>query len=315
MASPRDLRLLAYFVEIVRAGSIRGAAARLSLSPAVVSEALSELEDIMGVTLLQRTTRSMQITAEGEDLLQHAALVVSAGDKAMARAHRAGGRPEGTVCLTLPTELSVSWLPPLLRAFEAAHPSVRLEVHADDGIVSLPSSGFDLAVRTTFSPKPSRDEKVCACIPLELVCAPALLDHAQRGAEESMEERLKRIGIIGQASGSRTHRVIEAFPRPQGGKTPGKSAEAKSLKITAPRRFVVNNQLVAQRLALEAFGCALLMRTNVAADLEARRLSPLHPDYGFGYVVCRALARDRYPNRPTQAFLAFLKTWQEKPDA
>lgn len=314
MASPKDLRLLSYYVEVVRAGSIRGAAARLSLSPAVVSEALTELEDIMGVTLVRRTTRSMQLTAEGEELLQHAALVVSAGDKAMATARKAGGKPRGTICVTLPTELSVAWLPPVLRAFEAAFPTIRLEVHADDSIVSLPSSGFDLAVRTTFSSKPSRDSDVCACIPLEVVCAPSLLEPPAGKADETLEQRLKRIGIIGQASGSRNHRTIEAFPRTRDQASKQRRANAKALKITAPRRFVVNNQLVAYQLALEGFGCSLLMRNNVAEDLDQGRLARIHPDYSFGFVICRALARDRYPNRPTQAFLDFLQDQEQQPD-
>lgn len=313
MASPKDLRLLSYYVEIVRAGSIRGAAARLSLSPAVVSEALSELEDIMGVTLVRRTTRSMQLTPEGEALLQHAALVVSAGDKAMATARRASGKATGTVCLTLPTELSVSWLPPVLRAFEASYPDIRLEVHADDTIVTLPSSNFDLAVRTTFSPKPSQDANVCACIPLEMVCAPDLLEKADSGPEESLEQRLMRIGIIGQASGSRNHRTIEAFPHPRKKSSSRASTALKALKITAPRRFVVNNQLVAHQLALEGFGSSLLMNNNVSNDLEKGRLARIHPAYSFGYVICRAVARDRYPNRPTQAFLDFLKDQEELP--
>lgn len=308
MISPKDLRLLAYYVEIVRAGSIRGAAARLTLSPAVVSEALSELEDIMGVTLVRRTTRSMQITAEGEELLQHAALVVSAGDRAMATARKDGGKPQGAVCLTLPTELSVAWLPPVLRAFEAEYPDIRLEVHADDAIVSLPSSGFDLAVRTTFSAKPSQESDVCACIPLEMVCAPFLLEQSEHKDEESLEQRLKRIGIIGQASGSRNHRTIEAFTKPKGENRRQEPSPSKSVKVNAPRRFVVNNQLVAHQLTLEGFGAALLMKTNVARDLKQGRLVSIHPAYSFGYVICRAIARDRYPSRPTQAFLDFLKT-------
>ena len=54
-----DFRLLYYFVEIVKAGSIRGAARHLRLSPAVVSTALSDLEAALSVTLIARTTRKM----------------------------------------------------------------------------------------------------------------------------------------------------------------------------------------------------------------------------------------------------------------
>lgn len=69
MASPKSLRLLSYFVHIARAGSISGPAARLRLSPAVVSESLPELEAEMGVTLAYRTTRSFTLTALGGAVL------------------------------------------------------------------------------------------------------------------------------------------------------------------------------------------------------------------------------------------------------
>ena len=236
MPKPRDLRLLLYFVEIARAGSIRAAAGKLGLSPAVVSEALSELEALVGVTLIRRTTRSMALTRDGEEMLEHAALVVSAGDQAMAVAKPSSSAVRGPVRITLPTEVAVGWFPPVLRAFEAQYPDVRVEVDAEDAIVALASSDLDLAVRTRFTLQPAGGKDLCTCLPLELVCVPQLAG----ASDEPLEAKLNRIGIIGVGA------------RPRGGRTLEVQDEAggTSQRLKAPVRFVVNNQLVAHRFAL-----------------------------------------------------------------
>ncbi len=293
MPKPRDLRLMLYFVEIARAGSIRGAASKLGLSPAVVSEALSELEAVVGVTLIRRTTRSMKLTKDGEEMLEHAAHSVSAADRAMAVARPAAATVRGTVRVTLPTEVAVGWFPPALRAFEAQYPAVRVEVDADDVMISLASSDLDLAIRTRFTPKPKAGRGICACLPLELVCAP---QHVESDLEESIDARLQRVGIIGAGGQRRGSRTIEV--------SSGEGAGFRALK--GPVRFSVNNQLVAHRLALEGFGSALLFRDGVQADLDSGRLVRLAPDHSFGFVACQAIARDKYPSRQAAALIDFL---------
>lgn len=293
MPKPRDLRLLLYFVEIARAGSIRAAAAKLGLSPAVVSEALSELEALVGVTLIRRTTRSMVLTPDGEDMLEHAALVVSAGDKAMAVARPSSSALSGPVRITAPTEVAVGWFPPLLRAFEASHPGVRVEVDAEDAMVALASSDLDLAIRTRFAERPKTGKDLCACLALELVCAPRQMG----AADEPLEARLERMGIIGTASRPR-----------RGGRTlvVRDDQDGSVRELTVPVRFSVNNQLVAHRFALEGFGSALLFRDGVAADLKAGRLVQAAPGYSFGFVTCQVVPRDKYPTRQAQALMAYL---------
>ena len=224
-------------------------------------------------------------------MLEHAAVVVSAADEAMAIAKPAASAVRGTLRITLATEVAVGWFPPLLRAFEARYRDVRVLVDAEDTMVALASSDIDIAIRTRFTPKPKSGRSICACLPLELVCAPHKLN-----LEEDVEDRLNRLGIIGVGDQRRGGRAIEV----QG---PGEGA-FRALKL--PVRFAVNNQLVAHRFALEGFGCALLFEDSVRADLEAGRLVPAAPGYQFGFVTCQAIARDKYPSRQAQAFLNFL---------
>lgn len=290
MASPRDLRLLAYFVQIVRAGSIRGAAGQLSLSPAVMSEALASLEDLVGATLIRRTTRSMALTEAGSAFFEQASAAVAAADRAMILGKQRDRRPTGTVRITLPVELSVAWFPPLLRRFESEHGEVRVEVHADDEMVSLQTSAFDMALRTEFDRTGRSDRDTCLREPLELVCAPALADLL----EGKLEARLARIGMIGTSAIARGRRRIIAFPK-------DRRRRGAGIEVQAPTRFSVNSQLVAHRLALEGFGAALLIGLTAADDLASGHLIRVDEGHDFGFVLGRVMMRDRHP---TMAALA-----------
>ena len=132
-----DFRLLYYFIEIVNAGSIRGAARKLGLSPAVVSAALSDLEAAVSATLISRTTRQMKLTDTGTAVFAKANDAVASVRAAMETPGQQPASLTGKVSITLPTELATIWLPPLLNRFRHLYPDVRTAVNADDAAVDL----------------------------------------------------------------------------------------------------------------------------------------------------------------------------------
>lgn len=285
MAVHRDFRLLGYFVNVVRAGSIRGAAERLSISPAVVSEALTELEALMDVTLLQRSTRSMKLTAAGRAVFEPAADMVMAAEAALRLGGDAAQRLSGTVRMTISGELCLNWLPARLRKFELLQPTVKVEVTIDDSAMDLASSDFDLAVRAAFALRKGDIDHAIDYLPLECVCAPALIAKA-----ESLRARLTRIGIIGPTAGADGLRRITTLPR--GG------SSRRATRLNVPCRFRSKDHVAAHRLALEGFGAAVLMAPTVADDLETGRLVRLSDKHAFGYAALTVPMRDR---RPTAA--------------
>ena len=265
--NPGDFRLLAYFVDVVRAGSIRGGARKLRLSPAVVSAALKDLEAAVGATLLTRTTRSMALTEAGTQIYEQAVDALASVEAAMVS--RSGDlRPVGgRLAVTLPVELAVTQLPGWLRTFEARYPDVKLQVHAEDQALNLSQSEFDLAVRAEFHERPRRGPDICANVKLELVCAPERL--ADLG--EGLEERLEHVSFIATAGQARNGhlRVIE------------KSTGEKQVVPIQPK-FTANNHYVGQEFARRGFGCALLMSPSVKDDLEHGRLVRLSEAHDFG---------------------------------
>ena len=147
---PRDFRLLFYFREVARAGSIRAGSEVLGVKSPVVSQAMRELEDLLGVTLMRRTTRSLiltdsgqQVLAEAEAMTRHAgtAMSVGAADRAVT----------GTLRISAPGELTEGWLPPVLARYRRQHPDVVLAIEAEESVVVNIVGRIDLALMATLA--------------------------------------------------------------------------------------------------------------------------------------------------------------------
>ncbi|MEM7423574.1 MAG: LysR family transcriptional regulator, partial [Pseudomonadota bacterium] len=192
--TPRDLRLLHYFAEIVRAGSIRGAARALDVTPPVVSEALRDLEAVLGVTVLRRTTRRLELTETGRHVYGEARAMGAAAGAALHVA-TPGPAVTGVVHLSTAIELSVSWLPPLLAGFRRTCPGVRVIVDGDDRPTDLGIGPVDLALRAYHHVDArqirSRRRTALAVLPVELVCLTSI-----RPAHGDLAARLDRTGFI-----------------------------------------------------------------------------------------------------------------------
>ncbi len=121
-----DTAVLRTFLALVETGSFSRAGVLVGRSQSAVSEQIRKLEEMFGRTLLERTTRSVRLTAEGEHLLAHARAMVAQADAMLAR-FRA---PDiaGEVRFGSPEDFASAYLPDILGVFAAAHPAVELHV-------------------------------------------------------------------------------------------------------------------------------------------------------------------------------------------
>lgn len=121
-----DTTVLRTFLALVETGSFSRAGALVGRSQSAVSEQIRKLEEMIGRKLIERTTRRLRLTAEGEQFLQHARAMVAQSDAMLAR-FRA---PEiaGEVRFGSPEDFAFAYLPDILGVFAAAHPSVELHV-------------------------------------------------------------------------------------------------------------------------------------------------------------------------------------------
>jgi DNA-binding transcriptional LysR family regulator len=146
---PNDMKLqgLAAFVAAVEEGSVSAAARRLGYSKSVVSERLVDLEQALGTRLLQRTTRRMSLTADGESFLPRARRILGEAKEAMAELSDRRSTLAGPLRISAPVSFGVLHLGPALYAFLAEHPEIHLSLELDDRFVDAAADGFDAVLR------------------------------------------------------------------------------------------------------------------------------------------------------------------------
>jgi DNA-binding transcriptional LysR family regulator len=141
-----DLNALALFAKVVEANSFSEAARRLSMPVATVSRRVAELEDQLGVGLLQRSTRSLRLTDIGSDLLVHARRTAELREAVNSVVFDHKSRVSGVLRICAPPNID-SLLTPLVCAFQASYPDVRVHVVVTGEILDHIEDGIDLAFR------------------------------------------------------------------------------------------------------------------------------------------------------------------------
>lgn len=135
------------FAAVARAGGFREATRVSGTSPSSASEAVRRLEAALGVRLLHRTTRSVVPTEAGAQLLARLGPALSEIESALDVVRSSRDEPAGTVRLNVPTIAARVVLPRIIPAFLSAHPHIRVEVTAEDGLVDILAAGCDAGIR------------------------------------------------------------------------------------------------------------------------------------------------------------------------
>jgi DNA-binding transcriptional LysR family regulator len=138
---------MAAFVSVVDNGGFSPAARELELSTSALSKLVNRLEHRLGVRLLHRTTRRVQLTAEGAEFYARAQEIIASIEAAEAEVIKSGVEPRGLLRLHCGTVFSAHNLAPAIPRFLTRYPEVRIDITTDDELPRLVDSGFDLAIR------------------------------------------------------------------------------------------------------------------------------------------------------------------------
>ncbi len=133
MATPHpaphlSTRQLKAFLALVESRNFTRAAAVCHLSQPAYSALIRQLEDALGVRLFHRSTRQVELTAEGQEFEPAARRVLAEFDAALAGMHERAARERGRVSIALLPSLAADWLPPVLAGFRERHPGIELQV-------------------------------------------------------------------------------------------------------------------------------------------------------------------------------------------
>jgi len=257
---PTDLNNVRFFLEVVGAGSFSAAARTFALPPSAMSRRMARLEGDLGIRLLQRTTRSLQLTDAGQTYLVHARRALDAleaGQRALGELQEA---PRGRVRLSAPSGFADA-LWPILSSFLSAYPAVRLELDLTDRLVDLVEERFDLAVRSTHDTGSALIGRRFVSSPRQLFASPGYLE--THGSPRTVKDLERHDCIV---LGARTDRVTWKLEV-------GKSTRRVSLRA----RVAVNEARLAARCAASGLGIALLPRSLCRPFLASAELRQVLP--------------------------------------
>lgn len=164
------------FVKVVELASFSKAAIALGMTKSAVSKQVQALEDVLKVRLLNRTTRTVRLTDEGEMLYQQARQIVDAANEAQRQVKNLNEQPSGSLKINAPQSFGMLHLAPALAEFAKLYPDIQLEVDFTDKFINILEEGVDVTIRIASLTDSSLIARKLARAQLAFVAAPEYLE-------------------------------------------------------------------------------------------------------------------------------------------
>ena len=199
------------FVTVVNEGAFTRAADRLDMSPQLVSKYVSQLEQHLGVRLLNRTTRQIHLTEAGTSYHQRAQQVLHDIDDMESQIGDLQTEARGLLRISAPVSFAIRHMAPLLSEFQKTHPGVGIDLQLNDRKVDVIEEGFDVVLRIGHLKSSSLIAKRIAPIRMVVCASPAYLK--QNGTPQHLEDlqghRYLRYSYIELDAGQPLHRWLQ----------------------------------------------------------------------------------------------------------
>ncbi|OZB39060.1 MAG: LysR family transcriptional regulator [Acidiphilium sp. 34-60-192] len=188
-----QLALYTTFVRVAERGSFSAVARDLKTSQPMISRHISALEDHLGVRLVQRTTRHLHLTEDGQALLPHARAILESLEAAAESIGKSQTMPSGRVRVGVPTSLGI-YMARRLNALFATYPQLSLDLKLRDGTFDLVEEALDLVIAITQSTQSSLITRRLGLVASALVASPDYL--ARHGAPRQPADLLNHECIV-----------------------------------------------------------------------------------------------------------------------
>lgn len=251
------------FVVTAQTGSFTAAADQLGVSNRLTSKYVAELEERLGVRLLQRTTRKVGLTPGGETLLARAPVLLDDLDDLLAEVAEESRGLSGTIRISAPVTLGEVYISDMLGRFARANPGLTLDLRFGDQFVDLASEGIDLAFRLGRSDMLSLKARKLASFSSILVASPSYLQ--KHDAPQRPED------LVGHNC------IIDTNRRNPRRWTFRRGADECVANVRG--QFMVNSAQAAAGLARDGMGIAYIPRFALIDAVERGDLVHLLPDY------------------------------------
>lgn len=257
-----DLNEVAVFIQVVQSGSFSKAAQHMGVPNSTVSFKVSSLEKRLGVTLIHRTTRKLNITPLGQVFYKRCLQGLEEIRAAEQELASSQSEPQGLLRLTAPLELSSSVLPSLLSAYLKQYPKTRVEVLLSDRVIDLLSENVDLAIRAGELKDSSMITKKIGIIHFLLVAAPSYIQ--AHGQPKHPRDLWKHQCLQFTPLGYQEWRLIG----PKG-----------TLNAPIPGQLIINDLAAVKTMTLSGAGIALMPTHYCYQELQSGKLMRILPEW------------------------------------
>lgn len=279
---------MALFVAVGHTLSFRKAADAAGVPNSTLSRRISALEKAIGLRLLHRTTRKVELTEAGQIYYERCRRIVDEARLAHEQLGELLAQPSGVLRASLPVDFATIYMAPLVAEFAQRYPGISFDFDLTPRRVDLVSEPFDVAIRMGELSDSNLVARLLARLPVGAYASPRYL---QLSGEPLHASELAQHECLG-------------FPK-AGKWLLQRGAETAEIEISG--RFMVNSVGMLRRLATLDLGVTLLPEEIAADDVAAGRLRPILPAWRGPATPVYALTETRLLPAKTQRFIEFLQ--------
>lgn len=283
------------FVEVAKRKSFRAAADALDMSNSTLSRNIAELEKKIGLRLLHRSTRKVELTDAGEAYFKRCQGIV---EEAL-NAHEAlldwSERPAGILRVTMTSSFGVGYLAPVMQEFADMYPAIKFDFDVSTRAVDLQSEPFDLAIRMGTPPTAPSTLVVrrIAMVPRYMYASP---HYVARMPPLEHAGDLQQHVMCGSSFAGRPTDIWRKMYRGD-----------EVVEVQAQARYVTNSASLAMSLAANGLCIAALDPLMARQEVQVGRLQRVLCDWHMEPVQVHALTETRHLPARTRLFIDFLR--------
>ncbi|OUS38603.1 LysR family transcriptional regulator ['Osedax' symbiont bacterium Rs2_46_30_T18] len=253
------------FVEVINAGSFTKAADNIGHSTSYISKEINKLEERLGVRLMNRTTRSISLTPEGELYFQQCQQIINDAEQAETSVNHHQLEPKGTLKVSCPVSFGFSHLRPVFSKFLQSFPQINLELDMSGRKVDIVADGFDVVIRTAGQLEDS------SLISRHLF--------SSYGVTVASPEYLSVHGHPEHPSELSQHQTISYSHMKAPNLWSYQTLKGENISVQLKSRVITNSPEMELEMALAGRGITRMPKFYLGAKLETGELLTLFDDY------------------------------------
>jgi DNA-binding transcriptional LysR family regulator len=280
------------FVEVVKAMSFRRAADATGVPNSTLSRRISALEKAIGLRLMHRTTRRLELTEAGKIYFDRCKRIVDEAKLAHEQLGEMLAQPTGVLRASLPVDFATAYLAPLIAEFSNLYPGIKFDFDLTPRRVDLVSEPFDVAIRMGESHDSTLIARQLASLPTYLYASP---------------KYLKKFGKPNEPNDLATHECLGFRVGKSTSWTLYRSTDKSEFQVEVSGKFQLNSVGMMRRLAALDMGVVLMPEALVADDVATGRLQRVLPLWEGSAIPVYAMTETRLLPAKTQKFIEFMK--------